>query len=299
MVEEIRATGWLKDKFNPEAKYHVGVIPLAEVPNEVDLSTYLPPVRNQGGINSCVGFGVSGAIGAIAKHLGCYQEPYSPNWVYNGARFLENTLTQNVGCYPEDAYKWLKTVGCLIEPYWPYNPNSLCTTDPNNYKQFSIQYGEFDVIRIDNGVDGIISALADGHCVAIGTPWPPTWSGNTSGILPIISPGLEITSGHMTFLYGYNKLTGYAYDQNSWGLSFGKLGKAQIPMESFETFKTKYWGYDAHYVTFTPKVIPIPTPDPPKPNPNPCKVGNGICKVGNGVNCVLGRKGRFFYMNPK
>lgn len=48
----------------------------------------------------------------------------------------------------------------------------------------------------------------------------------------------------------------------------------------------------------TPTPEPPPGPIPTPPTPSPCKFGNGIAKAMNIGPALLGRKGRFHYLNP-
>lgn len=51
-------------------------------------------------------------------------------------------------------------------------------------------------------------------------------------------------------------------------------------------------------ITGSPVPEPIPTPTPPPPEPSTCRIGNGIAKTVNLVPALLGRRGRFHYLNP-
>lgn len=290
--------GWKKDRFNPKAAYHIGKIPLEELPSIVDLTSFLPPVRNQGSRGSCTGFGWSALLASTVAHMNVFTEIYSPNWIYNGARFLEGTLNSDSGAYPDDCGRWLESKGCLYERFWLYDDHKYLTTNPNDYSCYAIKYNDFQAIRVDNGIDGIMSALADGHCVALGAPWFNAWERpNSDGVLLEINKESCVVGGHQTLIYGYDKSKGIVNIQNSWGMAWANNGRCTMPMNSFERFKEYFGGYDAHYIDFD-TTTPIPPIPEPVPTPSKCKIGRGFAKMLNVPMFLTGRNGRFYYMNP-
>jgi len=268
--------GWKKDKYDPRDYLHKPAVP--KLPNVVDLSQIRAAVRQQGGMNSCVGHGVRGISCAVAMSLGCYTEDYSPQYIWNGARFIEGTLSQNVGVFPKDALDWTVMHGLLYEHLWPYSPNVLDMATPSTERQNqAIKYPELAYFRVVDGINGILSALADslasvqaggvGWLVAIGCPWPALWMDpGQSGILSLINTGDVLAGGHETFLWGYDASRELLYGENSWDIIWGDKGMYYMPFSAIGVFKA-WGGYDAHYITFK-KVEPVPTPIP-TPTPAP------------------------------
>lgn len=254
-----RQFGWRKDAYDSRDYLHK--MKVAIIPGVMTLEEYLPDVRNQGNVGSCVGFGIGGNITARAKQRGNYTQWFSPTWIYNGARYIEGTLSEDVGCYPRDALDWLLEKGCLLESLWPYNPLMLdrkappSSLEPEAAKTPLIAY-----YRVVDSVDGLCSAIADGFCVSIGTPWfkkwmnpMPTWRcgwRNVPGILPEVTVSDETVGGHETFLYGYDMKQQVFYGQNSWGITWGAGGRYIMPFSAIEVFKD-LGGYDAHYIAKT------------------------------------------------
>lgn len=256
--------GWNKDKFDRRDYLHKPRLVIAEIPDQVDLKEYLPGVRQQGNVGSCVGFGIGANLVAHAKKLGVYTEWFSPTWIYNGARFLEGTLPYDDGCWPRDALEWLRSKGCLLEQFWPYNSLWLDkTSPPSRLEPEAAKYPLFEYYRVTGGVDGICSALADGSCVSIGTPWFEKWMNPPlSGKLADVTLKDSIAGGHETCLYGYDKAKGIFLGINSWGENWGNLGLFTIPFQAFPVFN-QVGGYDAHYVKV--KWGDVLEPEPPKP----------------------------------
>jgi hypothetical protein len=252
-----RRHGWRKDPHDPKDFMHK-MMAVKAIPDTYSLAQFLPSVRDQGRVGSCVGHGIGGNITARAIELGTFKEWFSPTWIYNGARYIEGDLTEDNGCYPRDALDWLLKKGCLLEHLWPYDPNNLDQRAPSS--SLDHEAAKTPLIayyRVDNGVDGICSAIASGFMVSIGTPWFKKWMNpmpswqclwkNVPGALPKVTPLDKVVGGHETFLYGYNRTLKLFYGQNSWGVLWGSGGRYAMPFEAFDTFKL-IGGYDAHYV---------------------------------------------------
>lgn len=269
--------GWRKDQYDKRDWLHK-TKPLAALPERILLDEYIYDVRNQGNVSSCVGFSFAGVLNTWAKKLKVYKEWFSPTWIYNGARYIEGTLLFDVGCYPRNAAKWLKDKGGLLERYWPYDPYKLDTTaPPSRLEKYAKQYPIISYYRCVDGVDGLCSAISDGFCVSIGTPWFEKWFyPGPDGRLPDVNITDSIAGGHATVLYGYDRVQGYFYGINSWGVEWGNQGKFMMPFSAIDLFK-RFGGYDAYYILVDWKDIPPepePEPEPePTPQPEPKKFG--------------------------
>ena len=250
--------GWLKDP-RDERDYKRGAV-IVHLPDKVDLSAILPSVRDQGNLGSCTGFGIGGNLTGCAKDQGVYTEWFSPTWIYNGGRLLEGTLDEDSGCYPRDNLEFIREYGCLLEHFRPYK-DTLDETDPTDWglNDEAAKYPIIKYTRLVDGVDGILSALADGYLVSIGSPWYDSWFyPDAGGNLP--EDYLYVAGGHEYLCYGYDKVRQVLLCQNSWGTGWGNSGKFTVPFSAIE-----YWkydgGYDAHiidvdWVTVTPEPTP-------------------------------------------
>jgi hypothetical protein len=238
---------------------------VAAIPEFIDLSAYLPDVRDQGTVGSCVGFGIGSNLSATGAKTSSISEVFSPTWIYNGARFIEGTLAYDDGCYPRDALDWITKKGCLLEKFWPYNPKALDTTSPpSSLDQYAALWPILEYHRVTGGADGIMAALADGHFVSIGTPWYDEWCDpGPGGLLPSIDAGIEPAGGHETLLYGYEALEELFSGLNSWGPDWGDFGRYHMPFSSFPVFNLQ-GGYDAHVITVNWTEEPPPPPPPAK-----------------------------------
>jgi hypothetical protein len=250
--------GWRKDKRDKRDYLHSPF--LVEIPTAVDLSKYCPPVRDQGNLGSCVGFGIAGNLSGTAKQCSVYSEWFSPSWVYSGARLIEGTLGSDSGAYPRDALDFLLKNGCLLEHFKPYS-DTLDTTDPTtwNVAKNARDWPLVTYIRVTDGVPNICDAIAQGYFISIGSPWYDSWIDvGSDGTLP--EDYSSVAGGHETFLFGYDQTKKVFYGQNSWNVDWGRAGTYVMPFSAIDQFKVD-GGYDCHYVT----VNWTATPTPPTP----------------------------------
>lgn len=272
-------TGWKKDRYDHrDFEFHRGR--RAPVyPDRHTLINWMPTVRDQGMIGSCVGFGIGANLTALANRFKVDPEWFSPTWIYNGARFIEGTLNYDEGCEPRNALKWIADRGSLKEHYWPYDPARLDRTSPPS--KFDGPAREWPIVvytRITNGIDGICAAIAAGYPVSIGNPWYDVWmdTDHAGNLMPITSQYTP-NGGHETIIYGYDKPAGVFLCQNSWGVGWGDAGRFRMPMSALAVFN-EHGGYDAHTIDVEWKpepqsasvgpepqsgsVDPIPVPEP-------------------------------------
>lgn len=241
--------GWKKDKY--DKRDYLYKFRAAKIPDTFAIPTV--SVRDQGDLGSCVGFGIGGNLSSILVT----EEWFSPTWIYNGARFIDGSLNEDCGVYPRDGFEWIRSKGCLKEHFWPYSDVLDKTPPPSKFNPEAAKYPIIDYYRVTGGTHAICEAIAQGHCVSIGTPWFEEWMDiSADGKLPNVGSKSFPAGGHETFLYGYNLKEKVFYGQNSWGTEWGANGMYEMPFKAFSVFN-KWGGYDAHYVTVNWKPILI------------------------------------------
>jgi hypothetical protein len=274
-MEELldKRRGWKKDTFD-KRDYLFRAKPWVALPNSVpENAAYLPAIRDQGNVGSCVGFGIGANLVARDKLLARYLDWYSPTWIYNGARYIEGTLMFDLGCYPRDALHWLYMKGCLLEYLWPYDPEKLDTTPPpSSLEPEAAKHPLLSYYRVVDGVEGICSCLADHHFVSIGTPWPDKWMHREpfNGDLEEITVSDLSNAGHETCLYDYDLELERVFGINSWSEEWGNKGLFSMPFSAFDVFK-QAGGYDAHYIGLT-----AAEEEPENGDSSPCKVARAM-----------------------
>ena len=246
--------GWKKDPYFPQLTHTDHLVKMGydfskPIPKQVSLEYLLPDVIDQYQVGRCVGCGIAGNLTARAKEQGVFQEWFSPDWFYNGARYKEGMLSKDEGATPSDAWDWAVEKGCLLWTAWPCTPKFDKRSPPSEFDPEAAKFPCTGYCRVDNGVKGLMLALSVGNLISIGTPWPATWEDiGPDGILPDITEDTEMVGGHETFLGGYKEIEGKPYfrDQNSWGKTWADGGRCWMPASAFKVFKL-IGGYDSHF----------------------------------------------------
>jgi hypothetical protein len=258
----MRKFAWKKDP-RDERDYLRGKA-VFYLPNRVDLSDILPSVRDQGNLGSCTGFGIGGNLTGCALQQEAIDEWFSPTWIYNGARLLEDSLPYDDGAYPRDCLEFIREHGCLLEHFRPYK-DTLDKTSPLTWglNDDAAKWPIVEYARCVDGVEGIKSALVGGHLVSIGAPWYYSWMDTDSdGVVD--DDYSSMAGGHEFLCYGYDDTKQLLYCQNSWGTSWGVGGRFAIPYSAIAAWKLD-GGYDAHLI------IVDWEPGEPEPGPIPVK----------------------------
>ena len=268
-------TGALKDKRKPDELVRFYAPKAVERPRRGGWSNYNPYPFNQDGKSMCVGVADAELMANDAARLGIIPtgKPlfYSPWYIYNWARFMRGWLNEDNGSYPEDAAQAICEHGVLRYDRMPckrdeFGNIAMNTADPSTFEPYASKYPNIVKARIDNGVQGILAALADG-VVSIAVPWFDKWgSSYKAGPLPPIADQ-EISGRHNILFDDWDEDEGMFYFPNSWGewgiqeavaseRPFRCGGK--MPFEYIELFKSKFGGYDAWDLDFNPA-----DPEPP------------------------------------
>jgi hypothetical protein len=276
-----RYFGARKDLYKVTDYLHVPVIRPPALPPRVDMSDLYAPVMYQDSVNGCQGFAWDQNLCMWAKKLGVYNQPFSAMWIWNGARFEEGTLNQNVGVYTRDVLDWLLKKGSLLDDRWPF-VGFQAISPPSSLEPEAAKYKIKAYFRVTDGYEGICSALAMGYPVSIGIPWHPKWySCPRNGRLP----DLKVADGapeefHEVTLGLYDLTEGVDGGINSWGPGWGKNGTFSFSMAMFDVFK--YWGgYDASYVLIVDAGWPIEPVPAPIPVNKGCKLGQAFLQLAN------------------
>lgn len=293
---EPQRLGAKKDPYDPKAwpfKFK-----LAARPPEGGVSEYRPDTKSQGDCGSCVGFDISSVLTVEANKLGIVLpdfQRFSETDIYNGGRYRDGSLTEDVGTYPGSALEWLRLKGCLPYKYWQYNGFETISR-PSRLDQFAEEYPlqdyqpvkgklQINYYRVTGGVDGILNALAEKHAVSLGAPWPNPWMDSKNGVLPMPSVNDRVAGGHAVYLYAYTDDEENVFGGNSWGENTWSYTGQVVPKGCFkfnygvfDWFKQR-GGYDAHIVTVSWGQEPEP-PEPEPEDPDVVLTGKYIIKSG-------------------
>lgn len=271
-----RRLGWFKSPWMYGAKT-VQIIPRADLPRKGSLLEYVPSVANQGNSSSCTGHEAGAQFATLAAIKGLPPKVWrSKNWFYNWARAVRGRLAYDEGAYMSDGYDMMVKYGVLLEEDWPFKGFDPKSPSSSLWPKAAL-WPVKGYFFADNGIDGIASAITQGHPAGMGLPWPEKWMNSKDGIMPVVTKSASLAGGHAVLCYGYDLDEGYLQLMNSWGILVwsytGKIvpkGHFRIPIEFLDLAKSAWGGYDAICAEVEWGTEPIPPePIPPTPTPTP------------------------------
>ncbi|HEY5588003.1 MAG TPA: C1 family peptidase [Candidatus Paceibacterota bacterium] len=200
-------------------------------PEEFRLS-YIPPVKNQGSINSCVSHSLSYINEYYYKNETNDYIPFSVGFIYG---YRPNGYNQTSGMYPREALKTECDKGNVLFNNFPYNEEvpeiqKLVNANINSLDKIATQYRISSYCRL-NSIDDIKTALLNNMPVTISytiykKAFKPDWNGNIS-----IPDKLDVEDGsHMVTIFGWTKDNRWIVE-NSWGKFWGKSGICYISFD--------------------------------------------------------------------
>jgi hypothetical protein len=268
----VTKNGWRKDKYNPLAKLFLPRFKPEELPDFTNNwpNDKIPRRRDQGNEGACTGFGTGINISALAMKAGIIVDPstwFSPRWAYNGGRYRGGYLDEE-GAMPDDVVWWLENKEALPERFWKYQDGDHEPDNAPPASSLEPEAAKFPVIkgnRVVDGLNGILSALAEGQPVSFGGPYADAWMNtDEEGKVPEITKKSSIAGGHEWCFFDYDRRgsPGWIKCANSWSEEWGLSGIFYVPMTAIDVMK-KIKGYDAHVFNVdwkTPEPAPTPTP---------------------------------------
>ena len=271
---------------------------LAEIPDEYSGLEKYQVIGDQGNIGSCVGW-CGEKVMEITNHLiDMIPDDLSAGWLYYRSRHYANVPDHIEGSTNLGLMKALQKEGATTEKCAETDTRSPFSIDPcpeaytiaKNHIVDSYWMVNKEVGDMKAAIWGLTHeapyTMPDGSPgkIPLVTAYPVYenfYDGMDDGIIPM--PSGKLLGGHSSCVAGWTKTHWINY--NSWGTDAGDNGKLYLP-----------YGYPFYDVWIIHNGPPGPTPPPP--NPSPCTVGNTAAKTLNLAPRLLGRRGRFHYLNP-
>lgn len=278
------------------------------------------PWPNQGVVGSCVGWNGSIAMEITNTLLKLYVKnanrpdllqyisiDLSAGWLYYWSRYYAGMKSDQPGSTNRGLMKALNHVGTALEidvptqtigPWVGIRYSSETQKKALSYaidSYWNVGYRLHDIkaalyglthkapYKMPDGSDGKIP-LVSAHRV-----YNTYRSGGNSGIVPLPKEGDKYKGGHSTCIIGWKIIDDKEHfiTINSWGKNSGDNGLYYLPVD-----------YPFYHNWWLIHNGPPTTPPEPLPTPSPCGRGRTVAKALNVVSEVLGRKGRFYYLNP-
>lgn len=142
----LNSTGWVPQPYDARdlplrallAAERVAGNEPPRIPKQADLRRFMPPVRNQLNLGSCVGHAVAAAMEFIDyrgprtrgyREAGQYEE-LSELFIYYYARAMQGWQNEDTGAYIRDGVKVVSQIGAAPESTWPYDVGRFTEVPP-------------------------------------------------------------------------------------------------------------------------------------------------------------------------
>ena len=196
----------------------------------VDLRSGCSPIRDQGNLGCCTGFGITAVIEYDLIKLGrTHRVPLSPLFVYYNERDMEGDINQDDGADIRDGIKTINTIGACSEAVWPYivgnmavKPTPEAYADAQHVKSVAYE-------AVDQHIADMEGCLAAGFPFVIGISVYDNFPEDSGSFIPMPQPNNVLQGGHCMVAVGYDRPEGVFIVRNHWSDSWGDKGYATIP----------------------------------------------------------------------
>jgi len=231
--------GCIKDKVDDRDYLMKAYLPAIKLPQKIDYTPKLSPVRDQGDEGTCVSF-------ACASGMKEYQElldyekfvELSPRFVYSECK-KNDGIPEEEGTTLRAALRVLKNKGVCQEKFWPYQPHQKDKPKEGaevNAKKFRVM----TYARILNLNELCVSLAASGPCV-IGVKVFEGMMKTKTGLVPLPEKNERVFGGHAICSVGYDDKKKVIKFKNSWSDMWGENGYGFLPYEYIDRHMMDAW----------------------------------------------------------
>ncbi len=219
--------GWNRDKADArDLKFADVRAKLPSFPLAVGVVDMEPPIRDQGPLGGCTGFGTTAGMAVEWVKLGNIPQPLqlSELMAYLLGRIPEGTVAQDAGAEIRDVIKGLATNGCCLEELWPYEIGKFAQEPPDDAWTDALGHTIKAYSALDNAdLSQIKTCLAGHDGFPCGFLCPPAFEGDEvaeTGFLADPAPGWTAIGGHCVFGARYDDTVRGANWRNPGGILF-------------------------------------------------------------------------------
>jgi len=237
-------------------------------------------VRDQGDCGSCTAFGTIGAWEALiriqAKDTTLDVDlSESDLFSCSGGKCDEGNTVENV--LNRALY------GVCLESCLPYRPVDRPCGEGRCGEWWKSGKKLKQWLPID--APEVMKSLLDGRGPLAGTmAVHQSFFNYVEGVYHSLGVMDPIVGYHMIAIVGYDDSIGAWLIRNSWGTEWGMDGYCWVRYGDSRIDEEMY---------------SLEPDGPIEPEPSPCPLGNGVAKVLNLLAKLMGRRGKFYYLNPR
>jgi C1A family cysteine protease len=222
-----------------------------DLPNYIDWSGKMSPVKNQGGLGSCVGFATAAMKEfqeqmehekevAEGKAYTREQDSYdlSEAWIYWNCKKIDS-WPDSEGTSIRVAMKVLQKIGVPCEKAYPYS--DIYKGSPETWAKMIAKWGLIDSYYRCNNLQELKAGLVNGPVVLGIGCFREIFSVGTNGVVPYPANPNEMLGGHAICAVGFNDDRQLVKFKNSWGTTWGKDGYGYLPYRYIDDFMWDAW----------------------------------------------------------
>lgn len=241
MTQYARVYGWKRDLPSPFVPQHEHLaLEAAPILPETDMRPSWPTPYDQGQLGSCTGNGLGGAVHYVLRKAGKVDTSWLPSrlFVYYNERAREGTISSDAGASIGDGIKVIQHNGVPDEKYWPYD-TARFTQRPSAmaYVQ-ALQHRALSVGRLRQTHTDLRTALSQGFNIVFGFSVFESFESEAvaaTGIVPMPDASEQLLGGHCMVIVGHSDARQHYIVRNSWGVSWGLGGYAEMPYAYLES----------------------------------------------------------------
>lgn len=208
-----------------------GALP-AKVDLRADAGLVRIPILNQGKVSSCTAEALAVSLGfAMGKNFEA-DLAASPMFIYYLERYLEGDVYADQGAQIRTGAKVLSRYGACLEKTWPFLPSKLYTKPSQQAFTEALTNRATEYRRVNNDLDSVRSALAEGFPVVFGFIVYPSFESDQvkkTGKAVMPRRGERPLGGHAVLAVGYDDQAACLIVRNSWGATWGDAGHFYLP----------------------------------------------------------------------
>jgi len=238
-----------KDTFDKRDYISSSTLPLLE--GQILEHDLMSPVKNQGGLGSCVGF----AVAAMKEwqeqqeHMREVEEgkknhrdekyyDLSEQWIYYMCKKIDPWPNQE-GTSIRVAMKVLQKIGVPTEKAWPYD--DVIRGEPKSWAHMVARWSLIGSYYRVRSLNELKKALLEGP-VVIGIPcFKEIFYVRRNGVIPYPKNPNMIYGGHAICAVGFDDKRKIIKFKNSWGRGWGKKGYGYLPYKYIRDFLWDAW----------------------------------------------------------
>ncbi len=207
--------------------------PLGQLPDAVDLRSWMTPVEEQGSLGSCTSNAVVGALEYLVRRETGRAVDLSRLFVYFNQRLWDDRVRQDSGASIASGIRVLHRAGVPTEQNWPYDRNLFAVQPPEPVFREAADYRATDWWSLPVDGDALRACLASGFPIIFGTRVTESFVKTPrNGICGMPQGALDARHGrHALLLAGYDDARRVFIVRNSWGDDWGDSGYVYMPYD--------------------------------------------------------------------